>query len=40
MGLTSALGTVLSGLQTAQAGLQLVAGNVANANTPGHAQGR
>jgi flagellar hook-associated protein 1 FlgK len=36
MGLTSALGTVLSGLQTAQAGLQLVAANVANANTPGY----
>jgi flagellar hook-associated protein 1 FlgK len=36
MGLTSALGTVLSGLQSAQNGLQLVAANVANANTPGY----
>lgn len=36
MGLTSALGTVLSGLQTTQSGLQLVAANVANADTPGY----
>lgn len=36
MGLTQALGASLSGLQATQAGLSVVAGNVANAQTPGY----
>ncbi len=36
MGLTQALSTALSGLNATQTGLSLVAGNVANANTPGY----
>ncbi|RXF72620.1 flagellar hook-associated protein FlgK [Hansschlegelia zhihuaiae] len=36
MGLSSALGAALSGLKTSQAGLDLVAANVANAQTPGY----
>lgn len=36
MGLSTALGAALSGLKTSQAGLDLVASNVANANTPGY----
>lgn len=36
MGLTQALSTALSGLNAAQTGLSLVAGNVANAQTPGY----
>jgi flagellar hook-associated protein 1 len=36
MGLTQALGTALSGLTATQTSLSLVAGNVANAQTPGY----
>src|SRR5262245_22147499 len=36
MGLAQALTAAVSGLRTAQAGLSLVAGNVANADTPGY----
>ena len=36
MGLTQTLATTLSGLQATQAGLSVVAGNVANAQTPGY----
>ncbi|MFD1331955.1 flagellar hook-associated protein FlgK [Methylopila musalis] len=36
MSLTSALGSALSGLKANQAGLDVVAGNVANASTPGY----
>jgi flagellar hook-associated protein 1 len=36
MSLTQALSSALSGLNAAQTGLSLVAGNVANANTPGY----
>ena len=36
MSLTQALGTAFSGLNAAQTGLSLVAGNVANAQTPGY----
>ncbi|MFC3691712.1 flagellar hook-associated protein FlgK [Chenggangzhangella methanolivorans] len=36
MGLSSALGAALSGLKASQAGLDLVASNVANANTVGY----
>jgi len=36
MGLTQALATSLSGLQATQTGLQIVAGNIANAQTPGY----
>lgn len=36
MGLTQALGSSLSGLTTTQMGLSVVAGNVANAQTPGY----
>jgi flagellar hook-associated protein 1 len=36
MSLTDALSSALSGLNAAQTGLSLVAGNVANANTPGY----
>ncbi len=36
MSLTQALSTALSGLNAAQTGLSLVAGNVANAQTPGY----
>jgi flagellar hook-associated protein 1 len=36
MSLTQALGAALSGLNTTQASLSVIAGNVANANTPGY----
>jgi flagellar hook-associated protein 1 FlgK len=36
MGLTQALATSLSGLNATQAGLSVVAGNIANAQTPGY----
>ena len=36
IGLTQALSTALTGLQSTQQGLNLVANNVANANTPGY----
>jgi flagellar hook-associated protein 1 FlgK len=36
MGLTQALGTSLAGLSVTQAGLAVVAGNIANAQTPGY----
>jgi flagellar hook-associated protein 1 FlgK len=36
MGLSQALGAAANGLRVTQAGLSLVAGNVANANTPGY----
>lgn len=36
MSLTTALGSALSGLKANQAGLDVVAGNVANASTPGY----
>jgi flagellar hook-associated protein 1 FlgK len=36
MSLTQALTTALSGLTATQSGLALVAGNVANAQTPGY----
>ncbi|GLK79433.1 flagellar hook-associated protein FlgK [Methylopila turkensis] len=36
MSLTTALGAALTGLRASQAGLDVVAGNVANANTPGY----
>jgi flagellar hook-associated protein 1 len=36
MGLTQALATSLSGLNATQAGLSIVAGNIANAQTPGY----
>src|SRR4029078_12749638 len=36
MGLSQALSAAASGLQSTQAGLSIVAGNVANANTPGY----
>jgi len=36
MGLTQALTTSLSGLQATQTGLSIVAGNIANAQTPGY----
>jgi flagellar hook-associated protein 1 len=36
MGLSTAISAALSGLQATQQGLSLVAGNVANANTPGY----
>ena len=36
MGLSSALGSALSGLKASQSGLDLVAANVANARTPGY----
>jgi len=36
MGLTTAISAALSGLQATQQGLNLVADNVANANTPGY----
>ncbi|MEJ2435972.1 MAG: flagellar basal body protein, partial [Pseudolabrys sp.] len=36
MGLTQALATSLSGLKVSQTGLSVVAGNVANAQTPGY----
>lgn len=36
MGLSTALGAALSGLKASQSGLDLVANNVANANTPGY----
>ncbi|GBD46889.1 flagellar hook-associated protein FlgK [Methylopila sp. Yamaguchi] len=36
MGLSASLSTALSGLRTTQAGLNLVANNVANASTPGY----
>lgn len=36
MGLTQALDTAASGIRVTQAGLQIVAGNVANAQTPGY----
>src|SRR5262245_23765037 len=36
MSLSQALGTAVSGLRTTQAGLSLVSGNVANAETPGY----
>jgi flagellar hook-associated protein 1 len=36
MGLTQALGTSLAGLSVTQAGLSVVAGNIANAQTPGY----
>ena len=36
MSLSQALSTALTGLRASQAGLTLVAGNVANAETPGY----
>ena len=36
MGLSQALAAAVSGLHANQAGLSIVAGNVANANTPGY----
>ena len=36
MSLTGTLNTALSGLQTTQQSLQIVGGNVANAQTPGY----
>ena len=36
MSLTQALSTSLAGLNTTQAGLSIISGNVANANTPGY----
>jgi flagellar hook-associated protein 1 FlgK len=36
MGLTQALATSLSGLQTTQTGLSIIAGNVANSQTAGY----
>jgi flagellar hook-associated protein 1 FlgK len=36
MGLSAALGTSVSGMRTTQAGLSIVAANVANASTPGY----
>ena len=36
MSLSQALATAVSGLRASQAGLSLVAGNVANAETPGY----
>ena len=36
MSLTQALSTALAGLKVTQAGLSVVAGNVANAQTPGY----
>ena len=36
MSLTQALNTSLSGLRATQAGLSLIAANVANAQTPGY----
>src|SRR2546423_15619835 len=36
MSLSQALGAAVSGLRVAQSGLSLVAGNVANAETPGY----
>ena len=36
MSLSQALASAISGLRTTQAGLSLVAGNVANADTPGY----
>ena len=36
MSLTEALSSALTGLNAAQTGLSLIAGNVANANTPGY----
>ena len=36
MGLSQALTAAVSGLHATQAGLSIVAGNVANANTPGY----
>ncbi len=38
MSLSQALGTSVSGLRTAQAGLSLVAANIANAQTPGYSR--
>jgi len=36
MSLTQALNTALSGLKATQAGMSLIASNVANAQTPGY----
>ena len=36
MSLTQALNTALAGLNATQAGLSVISGNVANANTPGY----
>src|SRR5690606_9424787 len=36
MGLSQALATAISGLRTTQAGMSIVAANVANAQTPGY----
>ena len=36
MSLTQALSTALNGLNVAQAGLSITAGNIANAQTPGY----
>src|SRR5580693_187349 len=36
MSLTQALGTALAGLNATQAGLSVISGNIANANTPGY----
>src|SRR5262249_33232736 len=38
MSLTQALTTALAGLNTTQANLSVVSGNVANANTPGYVE--
>ena len=38
MSLTQALSTALAGLNTTQANLSIVAGNIANANTPGYVE--
>ena len=36
MGLSQALSAALAGVKTTQQGLSVIAGNVANANTPGY----
>src|ERR1700681_365792 len=38
MSLTQALNTALAGLNATQAGLSIISGNVANANTPGYVE--
>src|SRR5579872_5169400 len=38
MSLTQALGTALAGLNATQAGLSIISGNIANANTPGYVE--
>src|SRR5580658_4456342 len=38
MGLSQALSSALAGVKTTQLGLSVIAGNVANANTPGYVE--